>query len=273
MTPSITPSSSSLNARAADSPMGPGSQQPHPEREDGPVAMAAILQNLVLDSADVEEFLTALATLAAERLSEPGREVLCGVTLLRPRTNGTVASSSETARRMDEIQYSFGEGPCLTAARTRTLVHVRDSRTDRRWSAYFKAISGYGVHSILAVPVPLEGEAACGLNLYALAPDSFDDEKMHVAEHFAREVSQCLRLAVRIAHLTDTGQNLTTAMRSRTTINLAAGIIMAQNRCSQDRAMTILKTASNARNTKLHDVAAKVIHSISPDAATTHFDQ
>lgn len=251
---------------------GPPADQVSGDGEKNPAETANLLLNMVLDSTDVIEFLTGLTTLASQQLSAPGREVLVGATLLRPRSQGTVASSSDTARHMDELQYTFGDGPCLTATRTQTLVHVKDSHTDHRWSDYFTAISNHGVRSILAVPVPLEGQALCALNFYALTPDSFDPDSIDTAQHFAREASQCLRLAVRIAHLTDTGQNLTTAMQSRTTIDLAAGIIMAQNRCSQEQAMTILKAASSGRNMKLRDVAAALLGSITQHKPATHFD-
>ena len=62
-------------------------------------------------------------------------------------------------------------------------------------------------------------------------------------------------------------------MASRTTIDLAAGAIMGQNRCNQETAMAILKTASSTRNIKLRDVAARVIASVSADdTVSTHFD-
>jgi AmiR/NasT family two-component response regulator len=63
-------------------------------------------------------------------------------------------------------------------------------------------------------------------------------------------------------------------MKSRTAIDIAVGVIMAQNRCSQAAAMEILRKASNSRNIKLRDVAAGVIQSISPDPELrTHFDE
>jgi GAF domain-containing protein len=236
------------------------------------VETSALLQDMVLDSADVEDFLAKLAALAAERLSESGREVLCGITLLRPRKHSTVATSSDVARHLDELQYAFGDGPCLTATRTEASVHVPDTRTDHRWTEYFAAISGHGIRSILAVPIPLHGEAGCGLNLYARTPNAFDQQRTDLAQHLAAQASQSLQLAVRIAHLTDTGTHLTTAMESRTTIDLAAGAIMAQNRCSQERAMTILKAASSTRNMKLRDVATAVVQSMSTEQTGTHFD-
>ncbi|WDF33073.1 GAF and ANTAR domain-containing protein [Arthrobacter agilis] len=238
-----------------------------------PAETLSLLQNMVLDSADVGKFLSGLSSLAARALSTPEREVLCGMTLLLPKKNGTVASSSDVVRQLDELQYAYGDGPCLTAARTQTPMCVDDSSSDHRWSDYFAAISAHGVQSILAIPIPLDGQAACALNLYATAPRSFGSDSIKLAHQFAREASQSLRLAVRIAHLTETGQNLTTAMHSRTTIDLAAGIIMAQNKCSQEQAMMILKAASSGRNTKLRDVATAIVTSITPATPATHFDE
>jgi AmiR/NasT family two-component response regulator len=56
-------------------------------------------------------------------------------------------------------------------------------------------------------------------------------------------------------------------------IDLAAGAIMAQNRCSQETAMKIMKIASSTRNVKLRDVAASIVASITEDPKIlTHFD-
>lgn len=233
---------------------------------------AGNLQDLVLDSGDVENFLENLAQLAVTQLSLPGNDVLCGITLIRPRKSETVASSSEHARKMDELQYFFGDGPCLTAARTHQTTHIPDTLKDHHWPEYQAAVSEHGIRSILGVPIPLDGEAACALNLYATTPHTFTDEAVTTAETFARQASTSLRLAVHIAHLTETSENLKSAMNSRTTIDLAAGIIMGQNRCSHDAAMTILKSASNARNIKLRDVAAQILASVGQQTPDTHFE-
>jgi GAF domain-containing protein len=246
--------------------------QSHSSVHGSPADASLFLQNLVLDSPDVEYFLGNLARVAAEYLSEPGREVLCGVTLLRPRHAETLASSGETALKMDEIQYSFGDGPCLRAARTLEIVYVRDTRTDERWPEYFSAVAKNGMLSILGVPIPLDGAANCGLNLYSSAADGFTPEAAQAAEVFAREASRSLRLAVRIAGLSDQAAHLTSALESRTVIDLAAGIIMGQNKCSQTTAMKILKAASSTRNVKLRHVAAQVVATASDETPTTHFD-
>lgn len=235
------------------------------------LSLPGMLQDMVLDSSDVSEFLDGLVKLTADTLSSADREVLCGVVLLRPRTKATVASSSEQAQLMDELQYPFDDGPCLRAAREGQVYTVTDFRTETRFGEYSMAIANHGIRSALGVPIPLDGLAAAGLNLYSPQPDAFDEEAIAASVSFAREASKSLRMAVRVAHLSDTGANLKKAMSSRTVIDIAAGIIMGQNRCSHDAAMTILKAASNGRNKKLADVAAMVVNSIGQQAPETHF--
>jgi AmiR/NasT family two-component response regulator len=50
------------------------------------------------------------------------------------------------------------------------------------------------------------------------------------------------------------------ALASRSTIDQALGVLMAQNHCTRDEAFGILRRASQNRNVKLRDVAAAVIH-------------
>lgn len=234
---------------------------------------AALLQDMVLDSADAHEFLDGLVRVAADRLSKASAsDVFCAVTLLRPRQNVTVASSSDYARKMDEIQYNFDDGPCLRAARQGDLVHVRDFRTETRFPEYRAAVAEHGILSALGVPIPLEGDANAGLNVYCVDADAFDDAAVEAAEFFALEAARALRFAVRIAHFADQRDHLLEAMESRTTIDLAAGIIMDQNKCSQDEAISILKAASNARNLKLRDLATTMVQSIGNQPPRTHFD-
>jgi GAF domain-containing protein len=235
-------------------------------------SLPGMLQDMVLESSDVSEFLHKLAKLAAETLSSENREVLSAVTLLRPRTKGSVASSSEQAQLMDEVQYQYDDGPCIRAAREGQVYVVVDFLDEPRFGEYTTAIANHGMRSALGVPIPLEGLAAAGLNLYSPQPNAFDAEAITTAANLAQDVSKSLRLAVRIAHLSDTGEQLKAALSSRTVIDVAAGIIMGQNRCSHEAAMTILKAASSGRNKKLADVAATVVASVGQQLPHTHFD-
>lgn len=242
-------------------------------REAARDSVTAVLQDMVLESDDVQEFLTGLVTVAATSFSGAYDEVFCGVTLLRPRSMITVASSSERAQQVDEVQYGFDDGPCLRAAREGVTVHIPDFLTDTRFPQYRDAIAAHGLRSALGIPIRLDEGASAGLDFYSTEANVFDDNGIAVAEGIAREASKSLRLAVRIAKLSDTASNLKAAMQSRTTIDLAVGAIMAQNRCNQEEAVSILRRASSARNVKVRDLAASILSSIGQkDSTITHFD-
>lgn len=90
----------------------------------------ALLQDMVLDSQDVHQFLDGLVTVVSTAFSGASGEEFCGVTLSRPSSMTTVASSSEHARVMDEVQYGFDDGPCLRSACEGYTVHIPDVLTE-----------------------------------------------------------------------------------------------------------------------------------------------
>lgn len=236
-------------------------------------SVAESLQDAVLDSDDVGSFLKELVQLACRQISQATHhEVFCAVTLLRPRRAATMASSSEEAQQMDEVQYNFDDGPCLRAAREQHTVHIPDLHQEERFAEYRKAVEAYGVRSALGVPVILMGGANAAIDIYCREPNAFSDDTVAQAETFATEASKSLKLAVRMATLSDTSKDLEAALESRTVINLAAGVMMAQNRCSQQEAIDILKSASNARNMKMHAVAQAVLDSVGATDPATHFE-
>lgn len=232
------------------------------------------LQDAVLDSEDVSTFLGELVELACREIGRATHhEVFCAVTLLRPRRAATVASSSDEAQQMDEVQYNFDDGPCLRAARERHTVHVPDFHHEERFAEYRAAVESHGIRCALGVPIILAGDTNAAIDVYAREPHVFSDDVVAQAETFAAEASKSLKLAVRMAALSETSKDLEAALESRTVINLAAGVMMAQNRCSQQEAIEILKSASNARNIKMHAVAQAVLDSVGATSPTTHFER
>jgi GAF domain-containing protein len=232
------------------------------------------LQDLVLQTDDVHDFLKELAVFSASLLAPPGGVVHCNVTVVRRKRPISIASSTPTARVMDDLQYAYGDGPCLTAMRTGKTVYVADVSDEGRWPDYIRAVAAHGVSSILGVPLKLEGDSSAALNIYSSAVHGFSPEDIARAELFGEQSAKTLRLELRLAQLRDAKEDLEAAMKSRTAIDIAVGVIMAQNRCSQAAAMAILRKASNSRNVKLRDVAAGVIESVSPDPALrTHFEE
>ncbi|WP_091601045.1 GAF and ANTAR domain-containing protein [Arthrobacter koreensis] len=234
-------------------------------------ATAAQLQDLLIHHEDVLEFLQQLARLSASSLSSMGT-VYCGITLQRSRGhNYTVASSESAALEMDEMQYAFDDGPCLHALRVHEAVDVADTSADQRWPEYMRHVVAQGVRSIYAVPLRLEGHARAALNLYSRSAMTFDEDFKRVARTYAEEASMALRLAVRMSQRAATVEDLQSVLQSRTDIDLAIGIIMGQNRCSQSEAFDTLKRASNSRNLKLKVLAGEIVANLNGAPSETHF--
>jgi GAF domain-containing protein len=232
------------------------------------------LQDLVLQTSDAHDFYRELAVFSATLLAPPGVEIFCNVTVRRRKKPITAAWSTPRAMEMDELQYAFGDGPCLAAMRTGATVYVRDVTADHRWPDYAQAVAAHGVSSILSVPLQLEEDSSAALNIYSSAAHGFSAEDVARAEVFGEQSAKTLKLELRLARLREAKEDLAAAMKSRTAIDVAVGVIMAQNRCSQEDAMTILRKASNSRNIKLRDVATGIIASVSPEQSLrTHFDE
>ena len=233
----------------------------------------AQLQDLLVQHEDVQDFLSELAVLTASSLSLRGT-TYCGITFQRSRDHHfTVASSGSEALKMDEIQYAFGDGPCLHAIRIQDEVHVPNAATDSRWPEYMDCIRDYGIRSMYAVPLKLGGQARAAMNLYAKTPDVFDDDFRRVAQTYAAEAAQALLLAVRVARHATTVEDLQGVLASRTTIDLAVGIIMGQSRCTQREAFDTLRRASNSRNVKVRVLAAEIVERLNGEPAAPHFTE
>lgn len=230
------------------------------------------MQRLILESEDIASFLQDFTELLAGRLAGPGGDRWCAITLLRDRKAATAVSSGPVARELDELQNTFTHGPCMTAIRENTVIRAGDLRTDDRWPDYQRAAVAHGVRSVLGLPFDLDDDAQAGVNIYSEVPHDFTPEMIESIQLETRLAAGALRLAVRLASQRESERDLRAAMESRTVIDLAVGVIMGQNRCSQDEAVEILKRASNHRNVKLRDLAAELIASVSTTPPRTAFE-
>jgi len=231
------------------------------------------LQDLIVGTENVEDFLERLAEFAASTLSHSlGTDIECGVTLQRRKKTMTVAGSSSNAVMLDRIEQSLGDGPCVEALRTKGTVLLADVDTDPRWPEYQQQLKEHGCRSTLGVPLEIGEESAAALNFFASTTGVFTAAIVAEASGFADLAGRALRLAVRIGTAQARAEDLQAAMEHRTSIDLACGVVMAQNRCSQDEAMRILTRVSSNRNQKLRDVAADVLKNVTSAEIHTHFD-
>jgi GAF domain-containing protein len=231
------------------------------------------LQDLIVGTGSVAEFLGGLSVSAASALSRSaGTAIECGVTLKHGRRTATVGGSTDRAVELDRIEQQVGDGPCIAALKVKQPVLLADVRTDPRWPDYQQRLIEEGVQSVLGVPLELSQGATAALNFFSPVTDAFSKAVIDEAVSFADVARNAVGLAVRVATAEDAADDLSAAMASRTAITLACGIIMGQNRCTQNEAMDILIKVSSHRNQKLRVVAEEIVTKVSGAGPTTYFD-
>jgi transcriptional regulator with GAF, ATPase, and Fis domain len=230
------------------------------------------LQDHIIGTENVAEFLQRLSIMAAAALSRAtSSKVECGVTLKRRRRTSTVGGSSPKAVLLDQIEQRIGDGPCIEALRTKAPVLLGNVATDPRWPAYREALVAEGCQGTLGVPLELGEDSAAALNFFAFSSGIFTAEVIQEASDFASIAGGAVRLAVRLGTAQSLADDLTAAMESRTSIDLACGVIMGQNRCTQAEAMAILTKVSSNRNQKLRAVAEEMLGNLAGGDVRTHF--
>jgi hypothetical protein len=87
-------------------------------------------------------------------------------------SRGTFGSSGELSRRLDELQFTLGEGPCQDAVRFALPVLVPDLRDpqEQRWPAFSEAMLSAGVRAVYALPVSVARKPIGVLDLFRNQP-------------------------------------------------------------------------------------------------------
>ena len=99
-----------------------------------------------------------------------------------------------------------------------------------------------------------------------------DADDVVSARRHAGLISEALSIALRIARHSDVADDRRAAMESRTTIDIAVGMIMGQNGCAQEVAFGILQRASSQRNVKLRVLAEELVSSAGRSVPKTAFE-
>ncbi len=231
----------------------------------------AELTELLLSTQDVDEALRHTADLATRVV--PG-EPMAGVTLIRGGDALTVVSSKAHIPPIVAPHDSDDARLCVEAIHTGRPVLVPDTASERRWGERSARMLGQGVRSIYSRPLTVTGETLGALNLFWDHLEPLDDPIERAAALIAEQAGVLLTAVIAAAQQERLVEQLRAALASRSVIDQALGIVMAQRRCTRERAFAILRTASQNRNVKLADIAAGIVRSVTGSPpGRTHFDE
>lgn len=219
------------------------------------------LSALVTAGLSLDDLLAAVAGFAEQAI--PGADG-AGVTLIRPMgTTMGIAAWSVTkpfVREIDIIQYeTLQEGPCITCMQDRIAVVSGSLGSDHRWPRFGGRVGRLGVASSLSLPLLIVDQVVGSINCYAHATDAFGEHAVRLGTQFAGPAAVSVYNAQLMADTRETAAQLQKALVSRTVIDQAIGIIRARTGNTAEEAFDRLRQISQTENTKLHEVARRVV--------------
>ncbi|MCV7280723.1 GAF and ANTAR domain-containing protein [Mycolicibacterium flavescens] len=198
----------------------------------------------------VEQVLEDVTSTARELM--PGADAVGVLLIGKGGDFESLAGTSELPHTLDEIQMKYREGPCVDAALGETVLRTDDFRTDERWRRYGAAAVEYGVFSGLSIKLYTAERTAGALNMFGMKPNAFNAEDETIGAVLAAHAAAALLASKE-------GEQLKSAMTTRDRIGQAKGIIMERYGVDDVRAFEMLKQLSQDSNTKLADIAQRVI--------------
>jgi transcriptional regulator with GAF, ATPase, and Fis domain len=233
------------------------------QRLDEPNAYAA-LSKIVFADQPLATVLERVANLAKQVLPE-SPEV--SVTLIAGNRPRTAAFTGSLAVQLDERQYHDGFGPCLDAAVTGQTIKLTMDDPDSLYPDFCTTAQRQGVSHTISVGLPVATRSVGALNIYNSTGQPFSDDSDRIARTFASFAGIVLANVGLYHDAADLAAQLQAAMETRSVIEQAKGIIMADKHCSGDEAFKVLTRLSQNQNLKLRIVAQALVDSVTQPGA------
>jgi GAF domain-containing protein len=220
-----------------------------PQTHDLAMRMADLARSLALPR-DLDGILSGVTAAAKELI--PGVDA-AGILLIgRGGTFESVAQVTDVPGKLDELQMTYEEGPCVQAALEDVIVRTDDFREETRWPKYAPACVEIGVLSGLSFKLYTAERTAGALNLFGFHPNVWDGEAETTGAVLAAHAAAAV-----LAHRQ--GEQLKSALSTRDRIGQAKGIIMERYKVDDVQAFEMMRRLSQDSNKKLIEIAQQVI--------------
>lgn len=174
----------------------------------------------------------------------------------------TLAATDVQTAWIQEIQYVFGEGPCVEAVRSGTPVSAPDleGRPAARWPVFTRAAGALGIRAAFAFPLRPDGPTIGVLGLFRSSAGILPSREFAVA---ARLVDRANRLLIgpgghgSAAAMAPLGVDDQTQWHAE--VHLAADMVAVQLGIPVDRAFVRLRARAFVTGRLLGDLSREVV--------------
>lgn len=223
---------------------------------------------------DSDRWARLLAGSAQEQADQPLRICqLCvetlgvsgaGIAMVTTTGNrGVVCATNDISARVEDLQLTLGEGPCIDAVESGAPVVVPDLdspvglATDR-WPAFMEGASAAGVKAVFAFPLRVGAISVGVMDLYRDTVGDLSSSQLRGALLAADAA------ALAVLHLDlDGDEAFADSVDSRSTYQLqvhqATGMVMGQLNVTIEQAFLLLRARAFAEGRALADLATDVV--------------
>jgi GAF domain-containing protein len=184
---------------------------------------------------------------------------MAGITMIVEGRQRTAVYTDDQAPDIDRAQYDSGDGPCVAAFRTGTVTEIRSTSEPGEWMAFRQTAADYGIGSTLSLPLLVDTSSLGALNLYSKAERAFSAEDRETGGLFAAQAAIVLANSQAYWDAQELGIRLGEAMKNRSVIEQAKGILIGAEGIDENEAFEILVRASQRENIKLRDIARRIV--------------
>jgi hypothetical protein len=175
--------------------------------------------------------------------------------------SGMAAASDRVSERVEELQFTLGEGPCLDAFASRrpVLTDDLDGSGATRWPGYASAAAELGVRSVFAFPLAVGASCLGALDIYRTHTGPLSPQSLAGAVSFAAYATAILLKGQEQAGPDQPPPGLDYALASRFEVHQAQGMLTVQLGVGLEEALARLRAHSFAHSRSLVEVARDIL--------------
>jgi hypothetical protein len=172
----------------------------------------------------------------------------------------TAAASSRVSARVEELQFTMGEGPCLAAfaSRSPVLVPNLSEAATTTWPGYGPAAHDHGVRAVFAFPLQVGAARLGALDVYRDQTGALSEWALSRALTYADVAMQTVLDAQEAAGETGAGV-WTDREDTRLDVYQAQGMVMIQLGVGAVEALSRMRAYAYANELRLGRVAEDII--------------
>jgi GAF domain-containing protein len=201
-----------------------------------------------------------IASLCVQMLNVSG----AGISMVTPVGNrGVVCATDDVSARIEDLQFTLGEGPCVDAVSSGAPVLVADLEQPEdiaidRWPAFIQSAADEGVKAIFAFPMRIGAISVGALDLYRDSPGDLTEAEISAGLLAADAAALALLRfdSERDDAFADDSEHRSTYQLQ---VHQATGMVQVQLGVKTEEAFLMLRARAFASGRSIADVAVDVV--------------